>query len=261
MVFSKNITLLVVRILVIIFLAFSASGVIFWTAGVGSEFNYVLTIDASSSMLASDIEPTRFIAAKDAAKMFVSSNADSIEIGVVSFSGVSRIDSRLQSSKSEINAVIDKLEVSPVGGTDIAGAITTSINALVVESDKANAIIVLTDGQHTVGGTIEEAIKYANEKHVIVHTIGLATEKGGSFELTNLISTLDEPTLKKISANTGGKYFRAGSKTELESAFKEILTLSEQNKPHQLRLPLLIIGLALLFIEWILLNTRFRTLP
>jgi hypothetical protein len=47
----------------------------------------------------------------------------------------------------------------------------------------------------------------------------------------------------------------------MDAAFKEIVNLSEQNIPHQLRLPFLIAGLLLLLIEWILISTRFRTLP
>ncbi|MBW2964466.1 hypothetical protein KY363_03315 [Candidatus Woesearchaeota archaeon] len=47
----------------------------------------------------------------------------------------------------------------------------------------------------------------------------------------------------------------------MAAAFNEIVTLSEQNVPHQLRLPLLLIGLLLLLLEWTLLSTRFRMLP
>ena len=52
-----------------------------------------------------------------------------------------------------------------------------------------------------------------------------------------------------------------GDKAQMQAAFNEIVTLSEQNIPHQLRLIFLVVGLALLFLEWILINTRFRTLP
>jgi hypothetical protein len=121
--------------------------------------------------------------------------------------------------------------------------------------------VLLTDGQQTVGGPIEEGINYALSKRVVVHAIGIATEKGGSFELTNLISTLDEEALKRIAENTGGKFFRVGDKAQMQAAFNEIVLLSEQNIPHQLRLAFLIVGLALLFVEWTQINTRFRMLP
>ncbi|MBW2966920.1 VWA domain-containing protein [Candidatus Woesearchaeota archaeon] len=261
-VFSKNITLLIARVLVILFLILSASGMIFWTTGMGSEFDYVLAIDASSSMLADDLIPDRLTVAKETAKGFVNSNNVDVNIGVVSFSGVARLESPLSENKGEVESAIGKIKVSPIGGTDISGAIITSVNALRrTEPDKSMSVILLTDGQHTVGGPLEEGITYALKEHVVVHTIGIATEVGGKFELTELISTINEPSLQRISANTGGRYFRAGSKAEMDTAFNEILTLAEQQKPHQLRLVFLIIGLVLLFLEWVLLSTVFKTLP
>lgn len=260
-VLSKNITLLITRTLIILFLTMSAAGMIVWTKGPGSEFNYILALDASSSMLADDFSPNRMAVAKENAQNFVNSLNAEVKIGVVSFSGVSRVETALTNDKKLVNSMIDKIDISSAGGTDLSGAIMTSVNLLLIEPDKAKAVILLTDGQQTVGSPVEEGINYAVGKNVVVHTIGIATEKGGQFELTQLLSTLDTAALKNIADNTGGKYFISGDKTSMDAAFKEIVNLSEQNIPHQLRLPFLIAGLLLLLIEWILISTRFRTLP
>lgn len=260
-VLSKNITLMITRILIILFLTLSAAGMIVWTTGPGSKFNYVLAVDASSSMLADDFEPNRLEVAKENAKSFVDSLNAEVNIGIVSFSGVSRVETALTNNKKNADEAIDLIVVSSAGGTDLAGAMMTSVNILLNDPDKSKAIILLTDGQQTVGSPIEEGINYALSKKAIVHTIGIATEKGGSFELTKLISTIDEEALKRISENSGGKFFRVGDKAQMQAAFNEIVTLSEQNIPHQLRLIFLVVGLSLLFVEWILINTRFRTLP
>jgi Ca-activated chloride channel family protein len=260
-VLSKNITLLITRLLIILFLTLSAAGTTFWTLGPGSESNYVIAIDASSSMLADDFEPNRLEVAKETAKSFVDAMNAEVSLGVVSFSGVSRVETALTNNKKNVDENIDNIVISSAGGTDMSGAMMTAVNVLLNEPDKSKAIILLTDGQQTVGSQIEEGINYALSKRVVVHTIGIATDKGGSFELTKLVSTMDEESLKRISENTGGRFFRVGDKAQMQAAFNEIIVLSEQNIPHQLRLAFLIIGIVLLFFEWVLMNTRFRMLP
>lgn len=261
MVLSKNITLLIARLLVILFLVLSAAGIVIWTKGPSSEFNYVIAIDTSSSMLADDLTPDRLTVAKETANDFANSLNAEARIGVISFSGINKVENVLTNKRADVTSAIDGIKVSKAGGTDITGAVTTAVNLLMTDTDKSMSVIVLTDGQHTVGAPIEEAINYAAQKRVVVHTIGIATTKGGSFELTQLLSTIDEDTLDRLASNTGGKFFKAGTKEEMLAAFNEIVTLSEQNVPHQLRLPLLIIGLLLLLTEWTLLSTRFRMLP
>jgi len=260
-VLSKNITLLIARILIIALLTLSAAGMTLWTKGPGSQYNYVIAIDTSSSMLADDFTPNRLASAKETAQSFINLLNPDTKIGLITFSGVTRVETQLTNDKKAVNTILDNVDISSAGGTDITGAMMTSINLLVPESDKSMAVILLTDGQQTVGSPIEEGIKYAMEKKVVLHTIGMATEKGGSFELTKLLSTIDDSTLKNIADNTGGKYFRVQDKEAMAGAFKEIILSSEQNTPHQLRIYLLIAGLILLFLEWVLISTRFRTLP
>ncbi len=260
-VLSKNVTLLVIRVLVILFLTLSAAGMTIWTEGPGSDFNYVLAIDASSSMLADDMTPNRLTVAKDNAINFVNSLNANVKIGVVSFSGVSKVETALQKNRGKIEEAISEIGISKSGGTDLSGAIMTSANLLLNDYDKSMSVILLTDGQHTSGGPIEEGINYAASKHVVLHTIGIATEKGGSFELTQLLSTLDEATMKRIAENTGGQFFKVGDNAQMAAAFEQIVTLSEHNIPYQLRLIFLIIGILLLFGEWTLLSTRFKALP
>ncbi|MBW2971585.1 VWA domain-containing protein [Candidatus Woesearchaeota archaeon] len=261
MVLSKNITLLVIRNMIILFLTLSAAGMTVWTEGPGSEFNYVIAVDASSSMLADDFTPNRLVVAKDTAKSFINSLNAEVKIGVVSFSGISKVETALNNDRGKVEEAVDGIDISSAGGTDITGAITTAVNVLLTDYDRSMSVILLTDGQHTVGGPLEEGIKYAAQNRVMVHTIGIATEKGGSFELTQLLSTINEETLQRISDNTGGKFYKVGDEAEMAAAFQEIVTLSEQNIPHSLRMIFLVIGLLLLLAEWTLISTRFKTLP
>lgn len=262
MVLSKNITILAARVIAILLLILSAAGTTLWLSGPGSEFDYAIAIDASSSMLADDFDPNRLEAAKEAAINFIDSAEADVSIAVVSFSGLSKVENRLTNDKEETIQSIEDIKISSAGGTDISGAIVTSVNALGAEDpDKSKSVIIMTDGQHTSGGPLDEGILYASDKEVAVHTIGIATEKGGAFELTQLLSTIDEESLRRIAENTGGKTFKAGSKAQMETAFTNIVSLSEQNIPYQLRAPLLITALIILLAEWTLLSTRFKVLP
>ena len=52
-----------------------------------SEGRIMLLFDVSLSMMATDVEPTRLDAAKEAAREFVDQVADDVEVGLISFSG------------------------------------------------------------------------------------------------------------------------------------------------------------------------------
>ena len=260
-VLSKNLTLLIMRLLIIFFLCFSAAGLTVWYAAPGSAFNYVIAIDASSSMLADDFDPNRLSVAKQQAVDFVSALDAEVNIGVVSFAGVSKVETALNQDRPEVIDSIEGIKISGVGGTDISNAIFNSVNLLLSEKDKSMSVILVTDGQHTVGSPIEEGLNYAVQNSVNIHAIGIATLQGGSFELSPLLSTLDEDGLRRITDTTGGKFFKVGSRADMFTAFSEIVELSEQNKPVQLRLILLLAGICILFGEWILANSRFRALP
>jgi Ca-activated chloride channel family protein len=129
------------------------------------------------------------------------------------------------------------------------------------DAENAKVVILLTDGQSNVGVLPEEAIIYSNRNHVTVYTIGVATTQGGAFEEIDIISRIDEDTLQEIADNTGGEYFRVGNRADLVSAFNAIAGTTDKKVPVKLSLHFLIGALLLLFGEWTLVNTRYRTIP
>ncbi len=261
MILSKNVTLLIVRVLIVLLLTLAVSGMTVWIKAPTSTFDYVIAVDDSSSMLAKDFQPDRITAAKETAKEFVDSVTSDVKIGVVSFAGVPKVENTLTDDREKVKETIDKIKISAIGGTDISSAIITSANMLVEDKNRARSVILITDGRQTTGGPLSEAIKYARSKEVTVSAIGMATKEGGSFETSKLLSTIDEEALTAIAIQTGGKFIKAGNKEEMKAAFNTIISQTEQNLPHPLQVWLLGIGLLLLFLEWGLINTRFRTLP
>lgn len=147
-----------------------------------------------------------------------------------------------------------------MGGTDLGEALTTSTNIL-LDTDKARAVVLLTDGQSNAGTDPEYGAEYAHTHHVTVFTIGIATIAGGKFERIEAISRLDEDMLLLIAENTGGSYYRADNEMQLSQAYDQIARTEEQKISVNLQLPLMLVSLFLLFVEWGLINTKYRTLP
>lgn len=259
-VLTKNYGLLVNRIFIFIFLIFSVSGTVLEYTGRSSEISYVLAIDASSSMLAGDVYPTRLEAAKNAASMFVKNISAKTSIGIVTFTGISEVNQKVTSKLDDVEKAIKAINASFTGGTDLGEAIITSANLLSGE-DRARVIILLTDGQSNVGVPIETAVEYANKNIARIHTIGIGTEKGGEFPELDVVSRLNEDSLINISASTGGNYYRAENFDRLEESYLNIISITKQKISLELAFPFLIIVFILAFFEWILINTKYRTLP
>jgi len=257
---SKNYTLLILRLIILSLLIFSVAGTTLWYEGQTSDFDFMLAIDSSGSMLAEDYTPNRLGAAKGAALLFVDNLPERSIVGVVSFAGVSFIKQRPTSNLEKAKEAIENISIELVGGTAIGSAVITSSN-LVAESERAKVLILLTDGQNNVGPSIETAIGYANENHVTINTIGIGTEEGGSFPNLTFVSKLDPETLRIISNSTGGKYYEAKNETELSSVYKEIALSSVQKLSINLSFYFLFLALIILFVEWGLTNTKYRTLP
>ncbi len=259
-VLSKNIFLLVIRIFIMIFLIFSASGIVIWYEGQTSNFNYILAIDVSSSMLADDLQPNRLFAAKEAAALFVQSMTGKTKIGIVSFAGTSMVKQKLSDDVDGTLQNINNLTISQIGGTDIGEAIVTSTN-LLVQEEKARTVILLTDGIDNVGTPLEEGLKHAIDKRVIIHTIGVGSEEGGRFLGTDLVSKMDPESLQQIAESTGGSFYQAQNEAELQQAYQSIMSESTEQIPIRLAFILLLAAIILVFVDWGLVNTKYRTLP
>ncbi len=256
---SSNTLLFLLRVFALLFLILAAAGITLWYQGRGSKFSYAIAIDASSSMLATDISPNRVEAAKNAAELFVK-QLSKAKVGVIDFAGASFVKQTITDDMSSARASISNIEVENVGGTAIGDAIITSTNMLAQE-DNARVIILITDGQNNVGADPKEGIEHANNENVVIYTIGIGSEQGGTFIKTELVSKLDEETLKMIAEQTGGRYFRAADEESLQNAYAEIAAVSTQKLSLKLSAPFILVAIILIFIEWTLLNTKYRTLP
>ncbi|MFH1420390.1 MAG: VWA domain-containing protein [Candidatus Aenigmatarchaeota archaeon] len=250
-----------IRTAILLLLVFAVSGTTIHFFGESNNFDFVITIDTSLSMLADDMQPSRLDAAKQAAKTFVDSLDGQTKVGVVSFSSVAGINQMPTTDIGKARGAIEDLEVSRSGGTAIGDAIVTSAN-LLYGSSKAKVIILLTDGQNNVGLDPEYAIYYARKDDIVIHTIGIGTEQGATFVPgVNVTSRLDTSMMAHIANETDGLFFRARDANELVQSYKYIASSSFSEVSLSLSLPLLLIAFMLLFAEWQLANLRYKVIP
>ncbi len=253
--FSKNIVMLFVNVLIILSLVFAVSGLTVHTVKESTSFSFVIAIDSSQSMDANDLLPSRISVAKEIASNFVDNLPLDVDVGIVSFSGGSKIEHDMTQRKDELKKAINEIELSGYGGTDLYEAILTSSNML--KNKDFKAVIMLSDGQINVG-SVDDAVSYANDNNVIVHTIGMGTKEGGNTQYG--ISKLDEDSLKSLAYNTQGVYFSGNTKENLTKSFSNVLKLTKRKVSIPLSDYLIFAAIFLVALEFFLSNTRYVNL-
>ncbi len=252
------------RILIFIVLVFAAAGINLWYIGPSTDINFAIAIDTSSSMSSQDISPSRLGVAKETAIAFVDSLPINAKVATISFAGTSFVESTLTDNKNQVKESIAKMKLKPTGGTDLGEAIVSSANLLLDDKEnKSKSIILITDGQSTVGLPLRDAIKYVQDHFITVNTIGIGTKEGGDIlgkdELK--VTQLDETTLKEIAQYTGGRYYEATAKEDFQNAYEEISQAVYQNIKIELTPYFISIVILLLIGSWLLTLTKYSNLP
>ena len=198
----------------------------------------VVALDVSTSMLARDFRPNRFEAAKDVATRFVAGR-DHDNIGLVLFAGESFTQVPMTMDNATLVNAINAIKMGVLeDGTAIGDGIATAINHIKDGKAKSKSIILLTDGSNNTGVVAPlTAAQIAQKYGIKIYTIGIgsngtaeypvAIDYAGNIQYQRMPVVIDESTLQKIAAATGGKYFRATGNSVLRQVFKEIDALEK----------------------------------
>jgi len=257
-IFSRNFLSLYLNIAILVLLVFSLAGTILIYNAETTSFSYVLAIDNSVSMSASDLSPTRLDVAKKSAKNFVDSLPAGVEVAILSFSGDAKIMKEIDTNKIKTKAAIDAIDFGNVQGTNIFNAVIGA-NQLLEDATGIKALVLISDGQLNVGDT-PEIIRYAENNELLIHTIAVGTSEGGENSL-GVISNVDEDVLKSLAFNTGGNFFQANNSQGLEDSLQEIVDSVTKEISMDISFYILLAVIGLFSISWILSNFRFRVLP
>lgn len=235
----------------------------------------VIALDISSSMLATDLQPTRMQAAKEVAQKFVNQRPDD-NIGLVVFSGESLSLMPITSDKAAVVNAIANVKTGDLNdGTAIGDGITSAINRLVSGQAKSKSIILLTDGTNNAGDVAPStAAQIARQKGIKIYTIGVGTNGSITitdpygFSSTTMETKIDEAALKNIASVTNGKYFRATDARMLREVFEEIDSLEKtklnvNNYTHTEEdfMPWILLSLCAMSLFLIIRYTLLRRIP
>ncbi|NML14986.1 VWA domain-containing protein [Azohydromonas caseinilytica] len=225
-----------------------------------AEQTIILAMDVSGSMRAADVQPTRLVAAQNAAKAFLSDLPRDVRVGVVSFAGTAAVVQAPTFSREDVVAAIDRFQLQRA--TAIGSGIVLSLATIFPDagidlsqvtgqrampqplgenngSDNGKprdfkpvepgsyasaAVILLTDGQRTTGPDPIESARMAAERGVRVYTVGIGTKEGDTigFEGWSMRVRLDEETLKTIADLTRAEYFYAGTAADLKKVYQTL---------------------------------------
>ena len=260
--YPKYVIWIAFRVIIIVLFSFAMAGTHLNYETSVNYADYVLALDASSSMSSTDIYPTRFDAAKDAELLFLDSLSDAnvkSRVAIVTFAGTTLIHAPPTYDLFYVQSTVKSPNLSYVPGTAIGEAIVNSVNILYT-SDRAKVIFLITDGASNIGVDIDYAIDYAKRNGVVVNTIGVGTVTETIYE-DRLSTSLDTETLAKIAEETKGSYYLVENTAELKSVF-----LNEHLRTYgiydlDLTRYLLFAILAMFLTEWFLVNTRLKVIP
>lgn len=181
-----------------------------------------------------------------------------------------------------LSAVNDS--TAPGNGTAIGDGLMTALARLEKSDAASRVVVLLTDGKDNASIVPPlHAAEVAKALGVKVYTVGVGKKKGSvlSFQQnpwTGEISwgernitpeeSIDENMLKKMAEMTGGEFYHAENKDDLERIYAtidelektEIQTVAYARYAEKFY-PWLVIGALFLLLELVLANTRFVRIP
>ena len=187
----------------------------------------MVAVDVSLSMMAKDVAPNRFEAAKAAAKKFIRELPARFNVGVVSFAGSANLVAAPSADRQAAIASIDQLVLAK--RTAIGEAVFTSIQG--VRSFDAQAsqdpppahIVLLSDGDNTTGRSVSEAIDASRGAKVPVSTIAFGTPFGTvDIEGETTSVSVNKETLRMLAEGAGGKAYEAADGDQLSEVYSSI---------------------------------------
>ncbi len=238
-----------------------------------SGVDIAICIDASKSMDATDILPSRLQRAKDQITSFINEQKGD-RIALIPFAGSAFVQCPLTDDYEAARILLSSLTTSsmPVWGTDIGQALQVS-GSVFDKNTRTKVVVLISDGED-LG---EEALKTARElarQGIIVYAMGVGTPAGtritlsgdearGSQSGSETITKLDNETLEKIAKLAGGGFFMiTPNQSEISAILQHIASL-EKTRLSSVKLTLFkeqfqlfaIAALFLLLLE-ALLGTR-----
>jgi Ca-activated chloride channel family protein len=224
----------------------------------------MLTVDVSGSMAATDVQPTRIEAARQAGRALINQLPGQARVGLVSFNAQASVVAPLTRDHQAVQDALQSLQ--PGGGTAIGDALELSVQQLVQNraggAKSPEMIVLLTDGTSNTGVPPSDGAAQAKAAGIPVETIGVGQRGKTTFLGGRPIDGVDEQALQSISDSTGGHYFYAAEAGILQNIFGSLgSAFGWTTEKVELTIPALALGTVILLGGGLLSLRWFRLLP
>jgi Ca-activated chloride channel family protein len=205
----------------------------------------MLVVDVSGSMEAQDLQigtqnATRLQVVKSVVGDFVERRTGD-RLGLILFAARAYTQAPLTFDRATVETLLYEAEIGIIeeNATAIGDGIGLGVKHLRERPAASRVLIMLTDGVNNAGEvTPLQAGELAAREDIKIYTIGIGAESASTSSLfgrrtVNPSADLDEETLTKIAQDTGGRYFRARDRQELEQIYAlldELEPVEQQNE-------------------------------
>jgi Ca-activated chloride channel homolog len=196
----------------------------------------VLVTDASRSMLATDVEPSRMDAARGAAEAFLDGVPEELRVGAVAFSTTPRSVVAPSHDREAVRAHLASLRAD--GGTAAGDGLAEALRLLESEDERRPpaAVVLLSDGKTTTGRDPVDVARQARAANVPIYTVALGTAGGTITDSSGSILPVppDPETMAEIAAASRGESFDVEDAEQLDAVYErlgsQIATRPEQRE-------------------------------
>jgi Ca-activated chloride channel family protein len=177
-----------------------------------------IVLDASMSMDAQDVSPSRLVAAQNAAQLFLQKLPEEFDVVLVAFADTPTVLEQATADHAEVSRALGDLPrgEGTVIGDGLSSAIDEITTARAGNDSSPAAIVLLSDGRDT-GSTIAptDAAASAARLGIPVYTVVLGTGAEGT-------KPPDSQLLTQIATTTGGTVSTASSADQLSTVYESL---------------------------------------
>lgn len=230
-----------------------------------SARDLMVAVDLSGSMETADFKTadgkqiSRLAAVKQVLTEFAAQREHD-RLGLIVFGDSPYLQAPFTEDHATWMTLLDETEIAMAGQSTMFGdAIGLAIKLFESSETENRVLIVLTDGNDT-GSKVPpvEAAKVAKHKKVTIYTIAIGDPETTGEE------ALDLEVMKSIAEITGGGFYQALDRAQLQNAYKDITRLEPEEyetlsyRPrqtlHHYPLAIIIIGYLLFFVSMTFLS-------
>ena len=188
------------------------------------QASIVLAMDRSGSMQATDVAPSRLVAARAAGEAFLAQVPAKVRVGGIVFDHRTEVVQDPTTDRAALRAAF-RDAMRPQGGTATGDALAAALSMLDAQQGAGakrppGAIVLLSDGESTHGEDPLAVAQQAADRGIPVYTVALGTPDGTMPDGQRVPP--DTEALQAIADRSGGASFAAQDARGLSAVYERL---------------------------------------